>query len=440
MISIGDIATLIEYKFFRAPDNKRAYISADDERCWQLLQHTSRSFVAVIEELNPELREPMMIFYLVLRGLDTIEDDTGLDPAVKLPLLREFKQRVLTRKDWTFNDSSPTEKDRILLQEFDVVLRLYHDLKPAYQDVIADITDKMGNGMADYAAEDAAGYFDGLETIADYDLYCHHVAGIVGEGITRMAEIAKYISGPAVSDPSLYESMGLFLQKTNIIRDYREDMDEGRSFWPKEVWQKYATHLSDFTEPKNRQNGLHCISELMLLSLAHVTDCLQYLSNVEEPSLFRFCAIPQVMSIASLELVFNNPKVFETNVKIKKPLAVRLILDSGSMHNVYQIFHHFVIQIHQKNVPTDPNFFKIELMCARIVQYINEHDAEGQAAISRYSAIHDKRRSLLGFSVSEEDFEMYSGIAMGITLFGSVLLLMFGTAVYFGARLPQYDN
>ena len=127
-------------------------------------------------------------------------------------------------------------------------------------------------------------------------------------------------------------------------------------------------------------------------------------------------------------------------MKIKKPLAVRLILDCGSMHNVYQIFHHFIIQIHQKNVSTDPNFFKIELMCARIVQYINEHDAEGQAAISRYSAIHDKRRSLLGFSVSEEDFEMYSGIAMGITLFGSVLLLMFGTAVYFGARLPQYDN
>lgn len=29
--------------------------------------------------------------------------------------------------------------------------------------------------------------------------------------------------------------MGLFLQKTNIIRDYLEDMQEGRAFWPEEV-------------------------------------------------------------------------------------------------------------------------------------------------------------------------------------------------------------
>jgi farnesyl-diphosphate farnesyltransferase len=46
-------------------------------------------------------------------------------------------------------------------------------------------------------------------------------------------------------------SMGLFLQKTNIIRDYREDLDDKRRFWPKEVWSKYATDLGDFADPKN---------------------------------------------------------------------------------------------------------------------------------------------------------------------------------------------
>ena len=30
--------------------------------------------------------------------------------------------------------------------------------------------------------------------------------------------------------------MGLFLQKTNIIRDYLEDLEGGRTFWPDEVW------------------------------------------------------------------------------------------------------------------------------------------------------------------------------------------------------------
>lgn len=36
------------------------------------------------------------------------------------------------------------------------------------------------------------------------------------------------------------------LQKTNIIRDYLEDINEipaPRMFWPREIWGKYATRL-----------------------------------------------------------------------------------------------------------------------------------------------------------------------------------------------------
>ena len=36
-------------------------------------------------------------------------------------------------------------------------------------------------------------------------------------------------------DHHLANSMGLFLQKTNIIRDYLEDIVQGREFWPREV-------------------------------------------------------------------------------------------------------------------------------------------------------------------------------------------------------------
>lgn len=34
--------------------------------------------------------------------------------------------------------------------------------------------------------------------------------------------------------------MGAFLQKTNIIRDFLEDLVEGRAFWPREVWEVRA--------------------------------------------------------------------------------------------------------------------------------------------------------------------------------------------------------
>ena len=112
MIWPSDIVAILQIKYLRSRLHERTAESPAVERCWELLRHSSRSFVAVIEELHPDMRNAMMIFYLVLRGLDTIEDDTGLDPKVKLPLLRNFRRVALTSKTWTFNDSSPTEKDR----------------------------------------------------------------------------------------------------------------------------------------------------------------------------------------------------------------------------------------------------------------------------------------------------------------------------------------
>ena len=40
--------------------------------------------------------------------------------------------------------------------------------------------------MADYAHKAATTGSIYLETIAEYDLYCHYVAGLVGEGLSRL--------------------------------------------------------------------------------------------------------------------------------------------------------------------------------------------------------------------------------------------------------------
>jgi len=45
--------------------------------------------------------------------------------------------------------------------------------------VIADITRRMGAGMAKYIQQD-------VETVADYDEYCHFVAGLVGVGLSQV--------------------------------------------------------------------------------------------------------------------------------------------------------------------------------------------------------------------------------------------------------------
>lgn len=60
----------------------------------------------------------------------------------------------------------------------------------------------------------------------------------MGIGLSRLFA-ASELEDPIVGqDTELANSMGLFLQKTNIIRDYLEDQLEGREFWPKEVKEK----------------------------------------------------------------------------------------------------------------------------------------------------------------------------------------------------------
>lgn len=65
--------------------------------------------------------------------------------------------------------------------------------------------------------------------------YCHYVAGLVGIGLSRLFSASELEDALVGEDTECANSMGLFLQKTNIIRDYLEDQQDGREFWPQEV-------------------------------------------------------------------------------------------------------------------------------------------------------------------------------------------------------------
>ena len=94
----------------------------------------------------------------------------------------------------------------------------------------------MQMGMADYAHKAATTEALYLETVDEYNLYCHYVAGLVGEGLSRLFSASGREAPWLAVQLEMSNSMGLLLQKTNIIRDFREDCEEGRYFWPREVW------------------------------------------------------------------------------------------------------------------------------------------------------------------------------------------------------------
>ena len=308
---------------------------------------------------------PIALFYLVLRGLDTIEDDMTIPLEKKEPLLREFS-KYMKIEGWTFTENGPDEKDRELLVHFDDVVTELNKVKKNYYDIIEDITIKMGNGMADYAIN-AEFNSDGVKTLEQYEEYCHYVAGLVGEGLTRLFVEGKYANPALLDRMELTESMGQFLQKTNIIRDVHEDFLDHRRFWPKDVWSKHVDKWEDLFDPKYREQALHCSSEMILNALKHADECLFYMAGIREQSVFNFVAIPQTMAIATLELIFQNPAIFERHIKITKGDACSLMMRSTqNLQVACDVFREYARRIAKKNNPNDPLYLEISAACGKV--------------------------------------------------------------------------
>lgn len=116
---------------------------------------------------------------------------------------------------------------------------------------------------------------------------------------------------------------------------------------PTQVWKHYAPtgSLGDFALRRHRAPALACLNHLVTDALQHVPDCLEYMARLRTPEVFRFCAIPQVMAIATLEKVYANPDVFTGVVKIRKGLACKLILEANDMPQLYACFAHFAARV-----------------------------------------------------------------------------------------------
>ncbi|CAM8945092.1 unnamed protein product [Rhodiola kirilowii] len=341
--------------------------------CYTMLHKVSTSFSLVIQQLGPEIRDAVCIFYLVLRALDTVEDDTSIPTDVKVPILIAFHQHVYDR-DWHF--ACGTNHCKVLMDEFHQVSTAFSELKTGYQKTIEDITMRMGAGMAKFICKE-------VETIDDYDEYCHYVGGLVGLGLSKLFHAAKLED---LASDALSNSMGLFLTKTHIIRDYLEDINEipkSRMSWPREIWIKYVSKLEDLKYEDNSAKAVECLNEMVTNALLHAEDCLQYMSNLRDSAIFHFCAIPQIMAIGTLALCYNNIQVFRGVVKMRRGLTAKVLDRTKSMSDVYGAFFDFSCMLKAKVDKNDPNATKT---LSRI---------EAMQKVCRDSGTLNKRRSYI---------------------------------------------
>ncbi|KAI0229789.1 bifunctional farnesyl-diphosphate farnesyltransferase/squalene synthase [Massospora cicadina] len=88
------------------------------------------------------------------------------------------------------------------------------------------------------------------------------------------------------------------------------------------------------------------------------------------------------MAISTIAQVFNNPNVFKTNVKIRKGLAVKLIMEATTIENVQNIFMEVSNLILSKAKPTQTTFFPVSIWYGQLKSSIAAGKFTGGATLN----------------------------------------------------------
>ncbi len=182
-----------------------AQVAAAYAECERIMVSAAKNFSYGIRLLTPEKRGALAAVYALARRIDDIGDGT-LPAAEKLRLLDDARRDIKAIGE-------PTS-DPVLLALGDAAARLPIPI-PAFLELIEGC--ELDVRGARYA------------TFPDLQHYCRCVAGSIGRLSTGVFEATD----PIAAEP-LADALGVALQLTNILRDIREDLGNGRVYLPQD--------------------------------------------------------------------------------------------------------------------------------------------------------------------------------------------------------------
>jgi 15-cis-phytoene synthase len=188
-------------------------ISAARAHCEQITREQARNFHYGIRLLPPDKRAALCAIYALARRVDDIADDEATANDVKLRRLGDVR-------DLIHDDSSD-----------DLVLVALRDAQQRYPIPLGAFDELVTGAEMDVAGNTFA-------TFDDLVVYCRCVAGSIGRLCLSVfgARDMSLASGYA-------DALGIALQQTNILRDIREDLLNGRIYLPQEDLDRHGVAL-----------------------------------------------------------------------------------------------------------------------------------------------------------------------------------------------------
>lgn len=182
--------------------------------CEEITRATAANFYYGIRLLPPERRRAMCAVYAFARRVDDIGD--GL-------LTREQKLRLLDEQAEELTAFPATDPVMVALADAYARFQIPPD---ALEALIAGV--RMDVDGTTYEGFD------------DLVLYCRRVAGAIGRACLAIFALRDPAGADRAQAQRLADDLGVALQLTNILRDVREDANNGRVYLPAEDLRRFG--------------------------------------------------------------------------------------------------------------------------------------------------------------------------------------------------------
>lgn len=203
----------------------------------QHLAQVSRTYAIVVPMLPDPLADTVGVAYLLMRIVDTIEDDPRLSAEQRRHRFDRLEAawggNAQAVRDLT-EPLGDTAAEQALLQVVPQVLARVNALEAAYRDAVVRCARAMSDGVRRLMVRSAERGlpYPAVADLAELREYCYYVAGVVGEMLCEM--MAHHLRRPALRDRrELAVDLGIGLQLVNILKDAAADSVHGRRYLPR---------------------------------------------------------------------------------------------------------------------------------------------------------------------------------------------------------------
>jgi len=302
-----------------------------------LLEGVSRTFALTIPQLPGSLYEVVANAYLLCRIIDTIEDEPALTPARKsyfCDLFRKVTAGNFPAQDFSTElypmlSTATLDAEQELIKHTPSVIDTLFSFNRSQQEALSQCIDVMSTGMAQFQQQAST---SGLPDIQALNHYCYYVAGVVGEMLTRL--FCDY--SPAIAEhrkilTDLSVSFGQGLQMTNILKDVWDDLERGRCWLPRDVFNQAGFDLGNLATGSYTPEFGNGLAHMIGIASQHLSNAMRYtlLIPKQETGIRNFCLWAIGMAVLTLRKInAHRDYISSQQVKISRRSVHATVISS----------------------------------------------------------------------------------------------------------------